>query len=265
MKFIHVTDLHLVPPGNKLWGNDPMERLDACLRDIEAYHHDAAFCFLSGDLTERGEPEAYRALKARLDSFPLKTVLMLGNHDARENFFQVFQDAPADANGFAQQVLDIGDQRFLFLDTLGEPPNSAGWYCENRQAWLEEQISSAPGDIYIAMHHPPFDINIKYMDRIKLVEHEAFAELVVGNPRIRHIFFGHVHRAVFGSWHGIAYSSLPAMNHQVPLVSDSVSSPYSDEAPMYGVISLNPDQVLVHYDAFWDRKELPDPPRPKKR
>ena len=25
---------------------------------------------------------------------------------------------------------------------------------------------------------------------------------------------------------------------------------------MYGVISLNDDQVLVHYDAFWDRKRV---------
>ena len=134
----------------------------------------------------------------------------------------------------------------------------------NASAWLREQIGSAPGDIYIAMHHPPFDIDIKYMDRIKLEQHEAFAGLVAGNSSIRHIFFGHVHRAVFGSWGSIAYSALPAMNHQVPLKGESVNSPYSDEPPMYGVITLKDDQVLVHYDAFWDRKELPNPPRPKK-
>ncbi|NNF78246.1 MAG: phosphodiesterase [Rhizobiales bacterium] len=264
MKFIHVTDLHLVAPGEMLWGNDPFARLDACLRDIAAYHQDAAFCFISGDLSERGEKQAYEALKQRLAGFPLKTVLMLGNHDTRDHYFEVFQDAPADTNGYAQQVLDMEGRRFLFLDTVSEPFNSAGWYCQDRQNWLQDQLASAPGDIYIAMHHPPFDINIKYMDRIKLEQNEAFAALIAGNPKVRHLFFGHVHRVVFGSWRGVPYSALPALNHQVPLVGGSVNSPYSDEPPMYGVISLNEDQMLVHYDAFWDRKELPDPPRPKK-
>ncbi len=38
MKFIHLTDLHLVPPGQKLWGFDPFPRLDQCLADIMKYH-----------------------------------------------------------------------------------------------------------------------------------------------------------------------------------------------------------------------------------
>ena len=29
MKLIHLTDLHLVPPGETLWGLDPFARLDA--------------------------------------------------------------------------------------------------------------------------------------------------------------------------------------------------------------------------------------------
>lgn len=264
MKFIHVTDPHLVSPGEPLWGNEPFERLDACLRDIADYHQDARFCFISGDLTDRGETEAYLALKKRLADFPLRTVLMLGNHDVRDTYFEVFEDAPSDPAGFAQQVLNIDGKRFLFLDTVSEPFNSAGWYCADRQAWLAEQLASAPGDVYIAMHHPPFDINIAYMDRIKLEQHDAFARLTAGNTNIRHLFFGHVHRAVFGTWRGVPYSALPGLNHQVPLMRGSVPSAYSDEPPMYGVISLSDDQVLMHYDAFWDRKDLPDPPRPKK-
>ena len=38
MKFIHITDLHLVPPGQKLWGFDPFPRLDQCLADIMKHH-----------------------------------------------------------------------------------------------------------------------------------------------------------------------------------------------------------------------------------
>ena len=37
MKFIHITDTHLVAPGVPLYGLDPCERLAACLADHEGY------------------------------------------------------------------------------------------------------------------------------------------------------------------------------------------------------------------------------------
>ena len=43
MKLIHITDLHLMPPGELLWGLDPFARLDAALTDIAAHHADANF------------------------------------------------------------------------------------------------------------------------------------------------------------------------------------------------------------------------------
>lgn len=81
VKFIHVSDLHLVPKGDKLWGLDPFARFEACLDDIARLHRDAAFVVISGDLAERGEVLAYRQLKARLADFPIATHLMLGNHE----------------------------------------------------------------------------------------------------------------------------------------------------------------------------------------
>ena len=78
------------------------------------------------------------------------------------------------------------------------------------------------------MHHPPFDIGLPYMDRIKLDEAVTFGKLIANYKNIRHIF-GHVHRAVFLKWKGITCSACPGINHQVPLVSGSVSTNYSIE------------------------------------
>ena len=55
MKFIHLTDLHLVKPGDRLFNLDPLERLDRCLGDIQTLHEDAAFCVISGDLADKGD------------------------------------------------------------------------------------------------------------------------------------------------------------------------------------------------------------------
>jgi len=253
MKFIHFSDLHLVPPGHRLWGFDPLERLDICLADIAAYHGDAAFCAISGDLAERGEMEAYQLLKDRLDRFPLKTFLMLGNHDDRDNFSRVFGAHPRDENGFVQQAESRGGITFLSLDTLKGPPSSAGLYCEKRRDWLKEQlatIGNRPAAIF--MHHPPFDIGHDLMDLIKLEDGDGFHQLIAqGN--IKHIFFGHAHRAISGQWRGIPFSATPSLAHQLPLAGASVPTVYSDEPPMYAVVFVEPDRTVVHFDAFLNR------------
>jgi 3',5'-cyclic-AMP phosphodiesterase len=209
MKFIHVTDLHLVREDEILYGLKPIEVLDACLADIARHHADASFVAITGDLTDRGEIEAYQLLKRRLDSFPLPVPLMLGNHDDRENFKSVFVEVSLDHGGFVQQVHEEHGGVFLFLDTLKGPPSSAGLYTEERKQWLMQQLDKAGGKpSYLFMHHPPFSIAHELMDTIMLDDPEEFAALLQGHD-VKHIFFGHGHRAVSGVWRGISFSALP--------------------------------------------------------
>ena len=55
MKFIHITDIHLVSGDGLLNGSVPSERLEKCLDDILKWHSDAEFCVISGDLSEFAE------------------------------------------------------------------------------------------------------------------------------------------------------------------------------------------------------------------
>ncbi|MBX9454555.1 MAG: phosphodiesterase [Rhizobium sp.] len=254
MKFIHVTDLHLVPEDEVLWGLKPIETLDACLADIARHHSDAAFVAITGDLAERGEVAAYALLKQRLATLDLPVLLMLGNHDDRPNFTQVFADVPLDHGGFVQQVREAHGGVFLFLDTLKGPPSSAGLYTPERRQWLTQQLDKAGGrPVYLFMHHPPFAIAHALMDKIMLDDPEEFAALLQGHD-VRHIFFGHGHRAVSGVWRGISFSALPSLNHQLPLVGGSVETVYSHEPPAYAVVHVTGEGIIVHNDAFLDRK-----------
>lgn len=258
MKFIHLTDLHLVPPGQKLWGLDPLARLDACLEDVSRHHSDAAFCVITGDLAERGETIAYETLLERLARFPLETHLLVGNHDDRANYLKVF--GGADSSGHVQKALQRDGRTFLLLDTLKGPPSSAGRYDLPRRAWLKAELGKAAGTpISIFMHHPPFNIGHPLMDLIKLDDAEVFATLLDGHD-VRHIFFGHAHRPISGQWRGIAFSALPGLNHQLPLAGASVPTIYSDEPPMYSVVLLDGNDTIVHSDAFLDRAPAQMPP-----
>lgn len=263
MKIIHVTDPHLIAPGNILWSTDPSDRLSRCLDDIARLHGDAEFCVISGDLADAGEPAAYDWLRERLRAFPIKTFLMLGNHDERPAFQSAFPDTPSSSGGFVQQSHRTDHGVFLFLDTKKEGRTSAGELCETRLAWMSEQLASV-GDapVFIFMHHPPCNVGIPHMDRIKIDDPEAFADALghgsnAHGSNVQHIFFGHVHRAAFYNWRGINCSSLPGINHQVPLVRESVGTNYSAEPPMYGVVTLDEAQFRVHFDACLDRAPLP--------
>ncbi|MEM8743720.1 MAG: metallophosphoesterase, partial [Pseudomonadota bacterium] len=139
MKIIHITDFHLGPPGERLWGLDPYDRLDRCLSDIARWHADAAFCVMSGDLTNRGETEAYGWIRKRLESFPIETILMVGNHESRDAFVSAFPEVAVDPNGFVQSARETEHGVFLFLDTL-KGPVSEGAYCEVRRTWLADQL-----------------------------------------------------------------------------------------------------------------------------
>ncbi len=260
MKFAIVPDLHLLAPPERLWGLDPYARLDACLSDIAEWHGDAEFCVIMGDLADRGELDAYRALKRRLENFPLKTHLMIGNHDDRATFQRAFPDMPRDAEGFVQIEQENDAGVFLYLDTV-EAGTAAGVYCDSRRAWLRDRLAAA-GDrpVYLFMHHPPFDIAVPYLDRIKLEEADAFEEIVRGAGNVRHLFFAHVHRPVQVVWKGLPACALPALNHQVPLRREAVSSRYSDEPPMYSVVDITSDSVIVNSDCFLNRKACVMPP-----
>ena len=255
-KLIHITDLHLVAPGETLWGLAPDERAKGCFDDISRWHGDADFCVITGDLADKGEPAAYAWLAERLRDFPLQTFVMIGNHDNRSELLHAFPDAGPDRDGFVQTTHTTEDGQFLFLDTFkGE--GSAGQYCSKRQRWLSDQLDAA-GDqpVWIFMHHPPCDVGVPYMDRIKLDEADAFAEIVAGRSNIRHIFFGHVHRAAYLNWRGITCTTLPGTSHQVPLVRDSVGTHYSVEPAMYGVVEIDDLQTTVHFEACLDRMPI---------
>ena len=258
MKIIHLTDLHLSAPKERVWGLDACHRAGRVLDDIACWHGDAAFCVISGDLANDCDPRAYRWLAGRLAEFPLRTFLMVGNHDERAALRAEMSGIMDDGRGFVQGAHPTPEGVFLFLDTLKDPTVTSGQYCAARQGWLRARLAEAAGrPVYVFMHHPPFDVGIKRMDRIRLEEAEAFAEIVAGHD-IRHIFFGHVHRPIYVSWRGVPCTALPGTSHQIPL-SEAAAGPFTVEPPMYAVVLIRGDNVVVHMDAPLDRQGVPGP------
>ena len=259
MKLIQISDTHIVPPGRSLWGLDPRARLEACVDHVNAHHGDAELCIVTGDLTDRGEPEAYHQLETILARLAMPVHLMIGNHDDRDRFLEAFPAQPRDSGGFVQQSLDCTSGRLLLLDSNDRPGVAAGAYCEARAAWLTARLDeAAERPVYLFIHHPPFDIGIDFMDQIRLLDPSALARAIDGRRNIRHLFFGHVHRPVSGSWRGLPFSAPRSTVHQVGLGRPPTEGkPFCTEAPSYGVALLEADRVVVHHQEFVEDRRLP--------
>ena len=254
MKFIHLTDIHLVPKGEMLHELDPHERLKACIKDINCYHEDADLCVITGDLSHGANHQAYLDLKECLSHLRSPIHLLIGNHDQRDRLLAVFPNIPVDSSGFLQTYVDTSVGRFLLLDTV-EQGKGWGSYCTKRLDWLHEVLNdSIDVPVYLFMHHPPFHVGIPSLDRLGLgSDGDKIGEAISIYSNIRHIFFGHVHRPISGSWRGIPYSSLRGINHQVPLDFKSIEVvPKSHEPPAYAVVFLENNQTTVHFHDYLD-------------
>lgn len=255
MKIIHLTDTHFVPEGKTLYSRDPSVALHSAIRDININHSDADRLVLTGDLTHWGEPEAFEHLRRVLDNLSIPFTLLVGNHDDRDVFSASFPSQQRDSSGFVQSALKTHVGTFVFLDTMLEGTH-AGHYCLDRQSWLRDTLASTDGDIFLFMHHPPFDTGLAPIDRIGLQQKDAFRVVIEPHrERIRHLFFGHVHRPIAGSWLGIPTSTVRAMNHQVWFDMTAETLLGSFEPPAYAVVLIDDEKVVVHNHDFMDESE----------
>jgi len=250
-KLLFISDLHLCPPGETIIGLDPLVRfklvLDAALTD----HSDASALILLGDLTHHGDAVSYETLKAALLEIQMPVIPMLGNHDNRETFLQVFPDAPLTESGHIQHVKDVGQHRLITLDSLDGPPfrddHHAGHLCPERLAFLEAALASRDArHAVVCIHHPPFDTGIIGMDKIKLNRGDAFLDLLAAQRNV-HLICGHIHRTMSGSTRGVPWSMFKSPCHQGLLELDVPNAHLSSNEPgAYGIALLTEDGTVVH-------------------
>lgn len=250
MKIVQITDIHLVPPGGRIHGLDPAERLRRVIDDVLLHHADAELAVFTGDLTDHGDAEAYDILKQEIARLPMPIRLLLGNHDKRETFRAVFPEVSTDEKGFVQSFLDTpdGTGRLLFLDTH-ETGWSGGRYCAERLDWLDQRLSEAVSrPVTVFMHHPPGDIGVSHFEKINLHEPEPLVSRLKAHPGgVRMVFIGHVHLPMSGILPGgLPFTAGRGCTHHMVLDFTTKDCRWIAGGPNYSVILLR-DESLITY------------------
>ncbi|WP_375255615.1 metallophosphoesterase [Yoonia sp.] len=250
-KILFLSDLHLCAAGETIIGLNPSARTKAVLDAAIADHADADAMILLGDLAHRGEHEAYRDLQRQITDLPMPVIPMMGNHDRRDVFLQVFTDAPKTAEGHIQHVFDLGNTRIITLDSLDGPPyvdtDHAGKICPARMAFLDTALAARDGrQAIVCIHHPPFDTGIAGMDKIKLTDGDGFLDTLAQHGNL-HLICGHIHRTMSGFARGVPWSMFKSPCHQGVLDLQSPNSHLSSNEPgAYGIALLTQNGVVVH-------------------
>jgi len=251
-KFIHLTDTHIIGGKDLLFGVNPRRRLELAVEDISKNHADAAFVVVTGDLTHWGDESAYAAFFDIIEKLPIPFHLMMGNHDDRSRIERAFNTAKLDKYGFLQKKLETPVGPFILTDTKA-PDGHHGAYCENRLKWLDETLTDLKQPGIVFMHHPPFNVGIASLDKIGNKDgHKVLNLLKRYQDKIRHLFFGHVHRVISGNCHGFSFSFMRGLNHQCRLDLDGDDTTIRGDLtePAFGVVLVDEHHIISHVHNF---------------
>lgn len=217
---LHLSDTHLLG-GDRLLGDryDTARHLQRTLDAAEATGVRPDAVVFTGDLTDLGEPEAYRALRDAVEPWAARlgapVVWVAGNHDERPALRQGLLDAEPTEEPVTG-VWDLGGLRLIALDST-----VPGWHHGDLDAsqltWLRDVLAEpAPLGTLLALHHPPLPTHIPFFDILELRDQPGLAAAIAGSD-VRGILAGHLHYSTSGTFAGIPVSVAAASCYTMDL------------------------------------------------
>jgi 3',5'-cyclic AMP phosphodiesterase CpdA len=241
----HLSDPHLIGGGGLHYGViDNVDHLRRALARLAAVRPAPQALVLTGDLADRGEPEAYATLRAIVEPAAAEmgavVVWTMGNHDERAPFARGLFGS--DDDGFQDRVHEVDGLRIVALDT-SVPGYHHGDLHPDQLAWLADVLATpAEHGTLLAMHHPPLPVPmLRAAELIELHDQQALADVITGTD-VRGILAGHLHLSTWSTFAG------------VPVSVASASCYTTDPAPVDRFVSgVDANQAFTMVHAYDDR------------
>ena len=206
----HVSDTHLLADGRLQYGVvDTVQHLALALDRLGRVDPPPQAIVVTGDLADRGEPDAYRQLREMVEPVARRmgaqVVWCMGNHDDRAAYAHGLFDAEP-TRDVLDRVYDAEGLRIVALDT-SVPGYHHGEIDDAQYDWLAAVLAEpAPHGTILAMHHPPIAVPmLPAAAIIELDDQQRLAEALAGTD-VRMILGGHFHYSSYGSFAGIPVS-----------------------------------------------------------
>ncbi|MBL1435698.1 MAG: phosphodiesterase [Rhodobacteraceae bacterium] len=220
-RILQISDPHLTIPPEKLCGQvNTLSRLRATISAVLAAEAAQApdAVVITGDISDNGSPESYALFRKEIERLGLPYYVIPGNHDNREAMRSAFGDAAyLPKTDRLNWVVAQEKMLLIGLDTLIEG-EGGGLIDQPTADFLARALSNAPQKpALIAMHHPPFDSGIHFMDKIGLKGAGLLQEVLEHASAKTRIICGHVHNMMVGSLGDTVAISAPSPVSSFPV------------------------------------------------
>jgi 3',5'-cyclic AMP phosphodiesterase CpdA len=229
MDFLHLSDLHLTPPGGRVIGADPRQRVERVLARLRDLAPAPTGIIISGDLSDDGSVASYEVVKevvASLGSDGTPVLLALGNHDDRATFRRVVlgQDGAEDTSPYCySQTID--GLRVIVLDST-IPGDEGGAVGAAQLAWLDAELQHpAPRGSLIVLHHCCRLVAAPSSVARFVLRDVDELEAVVARHDVVGVLAGHSHQANSARFGGALYATAPAVLYQLDFLPDGAMTP----------------------------------------
>lgn len=242
---VHLSDPHFLADGllnGRIDVEACLERTIAAIEHAEP-HPDAVV--ITGDLTDLGDPIAYRRLKAALEPFAERInaplVWVAGNHDERPALrSELLGLEPTEEPVIG--AWDLGGLRVIALDT-----SVPGWHhgdLDDRQLdWLAAQLQvAAPHGTLLAMHHPPVPSHVPLFGILELQRPDRLADVIRGTD-VRGILAGHLHYSTHGTFAGVPVSVASATCYTMNVSRPPTQVNGMDAGQSFQLVHVYPETV----------------------
>ncbi|HUB14465.1 MAG TPA: phosphodiesterase [Acetobacteraceae bacterium] len=264
MLIAQLTDLHVRPPGqaaNRVAETNML--VERAFRAVAAFTPHPDVILLTGDLTECGLEAEYAILTRLIRRHLTPPVYVIpGNHDRREVLRRCLEHLPGvTADPFyVQYAVEDFPVRLVMLDTV-VPGAGHGELRAEQLHWLDRTLAQVPHKpTMIGMHHPPFNCGIAHMDRIKLHNAAALAEVVARHPQVERIVCGHHHRVITTRLGQAIASISPSVAHQVEMsLHPDDRGAFVFEPPAYQLHRWTPEDGIVSHTVYVEQFPGPYP------
>ncbi len=210
----HLSDTHLTTAGVLYNGViDPAAALDqvaAALSAAAADRRGPDIIVVSGDLTDSGDPLAYRRLRAVLKSLAPQVIYATGNHDVRSVFHTELLGVP-DRPGPILQVHRVGRIRVVVLDSTVVGAGHGVLTPDHLAELAAELAVPSPGGTVLVLHHAPLPPPSPLLTYFALDRPSRWGlAAVVAGTDTRIILAGHHHLAGSGLLGGVPVAVAPS-------------------------------------------------------
>ncbi|MDV2478091.1 phosphodiesterase [Rhodococcus zopfii] len=245
---VQISDTHFTADSVPLHGVvDCEQKLTEVLAAVAGTGTPVDALLLTGDLTDAGDPGAYRRLREVVEpaaaALGVPVLWTMGNHDERAAFRVNLLDAAPTAEP-VDAVHDVNGLRVICLDS-SIPGESRGEVTAGQAQWLADELSTpAEHGTILSIHHPPLPVTVERAVLWELCDQWRLADAVRGTD-VRSIVSGHVHYTSSGMFAGIPVSTATAVAYSADLSAPADAHRGADGGGGYTLIAVY-DDTIVH-------------------